>query len=319
MALLLVCHGAWLASGLFLWPQFPLIAIAVLSVAVALHSSLCHEVSHGHPTSNAVFNEALVFLPLGLVYPYRRFKTLHLRHHADDRLTDPFDDPESCYQAFWKHQQLPRAIRFLLKVNNTMVGRFVLGPPMMTVGLLLSDGRLIFEGDRRVRQAWLLHAIGMVPVIVLVSLAFGMPFWLYALTAVWIGHSFISIRTYAEHQWAERPEGRTIIVERSPLSILFLNNNLHLVHHKFPGTAWYRLPELFRSHRSDWLKMNDGYVYPNYFALLKKHAFRGKEPVVHPVLRRTPEPGRAFRPQQHRGKQADLGANVPVPAEPPKK
>lgn len=319
IALLIGCYGSWLFSGLVLWPQFPLISIAVLSVAVALHSSLCHEVAHGHPTSSGLVNEALVFLPLGLVYPFRRFRTLHLRHHADERLTDPFDDPESCYQAAWKHRQLPGFLQLLLKLNNTMAGRFVLGPPMMTVGLLLSDGRLILEGDRRVRRAWLLHVVGIVPVIAIVSLIFGMPFWLYMLTAVWIGHSFISIRTFAEHQWAERPDGRTIIVERSPLGLLFLNNNLHLVHHKHPGVAWYRLPRLFRAHRAEWLKMNDGYVYPNYFALLKRYAFRGKEPVVHPVLRRMPEPGRAFRPQQHRGRQADLGANVPVPAEPPKK
>jgi fatty acid desaturase len=38
-----------------------------------------------------------VFLPIGLVWPFRRFKALHLRHHADERLTDPFDDPESYY------------------------------------------------------------------------------------------------------------------------------------------------------------------------------------------------------------------------------
>ena len=33
---------------------------------------------------------------------------MHLRHHADERLTDPFDDPESYYQALWQHDELPR-------------------------------------------------------------------------------------------------------------------------------------------------------------------------------------------------------------------
>ena len=47
----------------------------------------------------------LVGLPIGLVYPFRRFKALHLRHHADERLTDPFDDPESYYQALWQHRR----------------------------------------------------------------------------------------------------------------------------------------------------------------------------------------------------------------------
>ena len=52
-------------------------------------------------------NEAFVFLPIGLVWPYRRFKSIHLRHHADERLTDPLDDPESYYQALWQHESCP--------------------------------------------------------------------------------------------------------------------------------------------------------------------------------------------------------------------
>ena len=56
-----------------------------------------HEVLHGHPTRSGRVNEALVFLPIGIVWPFRRFKAIHLRHHADERLTDPFDDPYVSY------------------------------------------------------------------------------------------------------------------------------------------------------------------------------------------------------------------------------
>ena len=136
-------------------------------------------------------------------------------------------------------------------------------------------------------------------------IGFGIPLWLYVLVPVWLGQSLISIRTFAEHQWSERPEGRTIIVERSPLSFLFLNNNLHFVHHKNPTVAWYRLPKLFRDRRDEWVAMNHGYVLPNYFALLKAYAFKAKEPVVHPALRRAPETGQGLpaahaRPQRQR-------------------
>jgi hypothetical protein len=63
--------------------------------------------------------------------------------------------------------------------------------------------------------------------------------------------------------------------------------------------------------------MNGGYVFPNYFALVKSFAFKGKEPVVHPTLRRAPEPGRAFRPRVRQRSLGGLGT-APVPAEPPK-
>ena len=64
--------------------------------------------------------------------------------------------------------------------------------------------------------------------------------------------------------------------------------------------------------------MNNGYVVPNYFALLKEYAFKAKEPVVHPALRRVPEPGATFRPRVRARNVGGLGT-APVPAEPPKK
>jgi fatty acid desaturase len=310
------CYGAWAICGVVLWPDYPVAAFILLTLVIALQSSLMHEASHGHPTRNAFVNELLVGLPVGLVYPYRRFKALHLRHHADERLTDPFDDPESYYRSLWKYEELPAWLKGLLKLNNSMVGRFLIGPAIANVGFFLTEAKLIAEGDRAVRRAWLHHAVGLAILAPIVLLAFETPVWAY-LAAAYLGQSFIAIRTFAEHQWSERPDGRTIIVERSPLSFLFLNNNLHLVHHKMPTVAWYRLPQLFRERREEWMRLNDGYVYPNYFALLRAFAFRSKEPVVHPVLRRAPEPGRAFRPRVRARNVSGLGT-APVPAKPPK-
>lgn len=314
--LIAACYAAWLAAGSMLWADWPLAALAVLTLAVALQSSLMHEAAHGHPTRNGNLNELLVGLPIGLVYPYRRFKSLHLRHHADERLTDPFDDPESYYRALWQHETLPAWLKTLLKINNTMVGRFVIGPAIANAGFLATEAKLIVAGDRAVRRAWLHHAVGLAVVLPVAVFVFAVPFWLY-LVPVYLGQSLIAIRTFAEHQWSERPDGRTIIVERSPLALLFLNNNLHLVHHKMPTVAWYRLPALFRERRAEWLAMNDGYAYPSYFALLQDFAFKAKQPVVHPALRRAPEPGRAFRPRVRARNVGGYGT-VPVPAEPPK-
>jgi hypothetical protein len=77
------------------------------------------------------------------------------------------------------------------------------------------------------------------------------------------------------------------------------------------------LPRLFRERREEWISMNNGYVYPNYWSLFRKFALKGKEPVVHPFLRRSPAPGRAFRPRVHARNLNGLGT-APVPAEPPK-
>lgn len=316
--LIAATYAAWAGAGIVLWPSYPFAALVLLGLVLAMQSSLMHEASHGHPTRKAWLNELLVGLPVGLVYPFRRFKTLHLKHHADDSLTDPFDDPESYYRALWQHGELPRAMKALLAVNNTMVGRFVLGPILGSAGFVLADAKLLAQGDRAVRKAWLLHAAGLALVLPVVTLIFDMPLWLYLLVPVWLGQALISVRTFAEHQWSERPDGRTVIVERSPLALLFLNNNLHFVHHKRPTVAWYELPALFRQQRDEWLRMNKGYVFPNYLAMLKAYAFTPKEPVVHPVLHRAPQAGRAFKPRV-RGRSINGLGTVPVPAEPPKK
>ncbi|MCC5970906.1 MAG: fatty acid desaturase [Pararhodobacter sp.] len=291
LALIGGCYGIWVMAGLWLWPVAPAVALAVMAVMAALHSSLVHECLHGHPTRNRLLNEALVALPLSLVHPYRRYRATHLIHHHDARLTDPFEDPESYYKARWKFAAMPGWLRALLRVNNTMLGRIVLGPLLGAVGFLTSELRLLRKGGRGVRGvrlAWALHLAGALPVLAAL-LAFGIPLWLYVLAVAWPALSLISIRTYAEHRWHETPQGRTIIVERSPLAWLFLHNNLHIVHHELPGAPWYALPRLYRERREHWQALNGGYVYRNYWQLFLAHALRAKEPVAHPALKVFPE------------------------------
>jgi fatty acid desaturase len=154
-----------------------------------------------------------------------------------------------------------------------------------------------------VRLAWALHGLSLLPVLVALAL-FGIPIWLYGLAVVWPALALISIRTFAEHRWHETPDGRTIIVERSPLAWLFLNNNLHIVHHRHPTAPWYALPRLYAERRDHWQALNGGYVYRNYWQLFRAHALRAKEPVAHPALRLWPEPPQAPRPPRPTTKAA---------------
>lgn len=286
LALLAACYSLWICAGYAVFPAFPMLSLVMMGIAVALYSSLQHEVLHGHPTRNARFNEALVFLPIGIFYPYRSYKRTHLQHHADERLTDPFDDPESYYRAVADWKKLPSFLKILLAWNNSFTGRLVIGPPLMVIGFTMAEWRKIFLGDRRVMYAWFLHLAGLIPTLLIIAFVFGIPLWLYVSVAAYLGISIIAIRSYCEHQWADRPDGRTIIVENSILAPLFLYNNLHFVHHKMPTAAWYQLPSLYQARRTEWQQMNDGYVYRNYFDVFRAFAFKAKEPVAHPVLRR---------------------------------
>lgn len=282
--LLVFCYVAWFALGLLLYPVAPICAMCLFPVLIVLHSSLQHEVLHGHPTRSRLVNEMLVFFPLGLFFPYRRYKARHLQHHDDERLTDPYDDPESYYTAAGSWAQLSEIMKILLAWNNTFIGRLTIGPALSVAGFAISESRKV-RSDDKIRTAWILHMLGLAGVVATVQLIFGIPIWLYCISA-YIGLSVLKIRSYCEHQWSETPEGRTIIIERTALSLLFLNNNLHLVHHKLPTVPWYRLPAIYSERRGEWHEMNGHYVFRNYSAILRKFAFRAKEPVIHPVLRR---------------------------------
>ncbi len=285
-ALLIGCYLLWGLGTAFHSELGPLLFVILIAPLITLHSSLQHEAAHGHPTRIAALNEALVSLPLGLLFPYRRFKSLHLRHHNDAALTDPYDDPESFYFAIADWQKLPAPIQKLLDLNNTFAGRFLLGPAVMAGGFLASDARLLWARDRQVVSAWLRHLVGAALVLGWAVGVCGVPIWLYA-AAAYLGLSVLNIRTFAEHQAHELEGGRTAIVEASPIfGLLFLNNNLHFVHHENPRVPWYDLPALYRANRAAFLAANESYSFKGYGEMIRRYLFRTKSPVPHPYLRR---------------------------------
>lgn len=281
-AALLICYGLYIALTMSA-PDIPFgVGYAALAVIIAFHSSLQHEAIHGHPTRSPLVNEALVFAPLGLAFPFRRYRETHLAHHNDNRLTDPYDDPESWYldPAVW--ERTSPLMKRVLVVNNSVLGRMLIGPGMSFIRFLTADLRLITRGDRGVLFAWSLHILGAAAVIWWV--------WRCGLSPVgyglacYFGLSLISLRSFLEHRAEERVSGRSVIVEDyGPIALLYLNNNFHAVHHAHPDMPWTEIPAHYRKHKDRFLKMNGGYVYPSYRAVLAAHAFRPKEPAAHPL------------------------------------
>jgi fatty acid desaturase len=258
------------------------LAIPLVAVAAALHGSLTHEIVHGHPTRWQWLNAALVFPVLPLTVPYLRFRDTHLAHHRDSRLTDPYEDPESNYldPAVWRGLGALR--QRLHRVNNTLAGRMLIGPLLGQLRFMGDDLRLIRAGDRRVLGGWALHVPAVALVLWLVSLS-PMPLWAY-LVAAYAANALLRIRTFLEHRSHEKARGRTVIIEdRGPLAFLFLNNNLHVVHHMHPRVPWYGLPATFRANRDRYLAHNEGYRFGSYGEIFRRYWRRAKDPVPHPL------------------------------------
>jgi fatty acid desaturase len=276
-------YALWGLATTALWDLSPTFAILAAALAIGQFSSLTHEVLHGHPFRSQIASEALVFPALALIVPYLRFKDTHLQHHFDPTLTDPYDDPESNYfdPAVWV--RLPRALQILFRFNNTLIGRMLVGPLIGTWVMLADDLRRMRSGERRVWLAWALHLPGVALVALWLAWA-AMPVWAY-LIAAYLGWSLLKIRTYLEHRAHEAARARTVIIEsRGPLSLLFLNNNFHVVHHMHPSVPWYKLPALYFGNREHYLRRNDSYLYRNYLEIFRQYLFRAKDPVPHPIF-----------------------------------
>jgi fatty acid desaturase len=282
LVLILACYGVWVCALVWV-PQVSLgLAVIVATLAIAMQSSLQHEVLHGHPFADRKLGEPLVFASLNLAIPYIRFRDLHLAHHMDATLTDPYDDPESNYWDPANWGRASRWQRWLFKMNNTLLGRMALGPALGQATFMADDLRRIRAGQAGIAMAWVLHAVTVAAILAFVALS-PMPVWAY-LVACYLGLALLKIRTFLEHQAHLRARGRTVIVEdRGPLAFLFLNNNLHVVHHMHPRLPWYRLPALYFNNRDKYLARNDGYRYSSYAEVFRRYLLRSKDPVPHPL------------------------------------
>jgi fatty acid desaturase len=287
--LLVIVYSVWGLTTYFHRELGPVLTIIVGTVTITLYASLVHEALHGHPTSDATVNEMLVLPALSLVFPYRRFKDLHIAHHNDEILTDPYDDPETYYvtEADWQSYSTLRCQ--VLLFMNTLFGRFLLGPAHSVIFLLKRDLPLLIKGVNGIRKAYLLHVVGIAITFYWVLAVCEMSVWYYLLLA-YLGSSLLMLRTFAEHQFHASGGGRTVIIEGHWfLALLFLNNNLHIVHHRNPDLAWYDLPALYQAQRAHYHQENEGYIFSGYWPIVQQYLFHAKEPVMHPMKRRLAE------------------------------
>jgi fatty acid desaturase len=271
-----LCALVWFHAVLPWW-----FLLCVGAYAAALHTSLQHEVLHGHPTRLRIVNEALVFLSPTMWLPYQCYKDTHLTHHNNAHLTDPAIDPESYYLLPDAWAQVAGPKRILFQTNNTLGGRMLIGPAVGIIRYWSTEIADIILGNVHKMKCWTVFAMSCACVIGFV-LWCGMPLWQYVLLIAYPGISLALVRSFCEHQAAENIDHRTIIVECSWFwSLLFLNNNLHVPHHEVPSLAWYKLPGYYRARRDVLIERNNGYLM-SYAEIFRRYFFKAKEPVAYP-------------------------------------
>jgi fatty acid desaturase len=276
-------YGLWLLLTWFHeaipWPVLALLG----GWAIAWHGSLQHEATHGLVARDRRLNDALAAPPLSLWLPYPLYRQSHLAHHDTRILTLPWRDPESYYVDATTWARLPGAVRRVLLLHNTLLGRLTLGPLLVVGQFLWAEAKALRAGDPLSRQAWLWHLPAVALVLAWVVGVCGMPAWQYALCFALPGTSLTLLRSFAEHKALRTPEERTAIIEAGPLlSLLFLNNNLHWAHHSRPTLPWHALPGYYRRHRARLLTENGGLLYRGYTEVAGRFLLRPVDAPRHP-------------------------------------
>jgi fatty acid desaturase len=219
------------------------VVVAGFAVLAAWYNSFQHEVIHGHPTPWRRINVAMASLPVGLVIPYSWYRSCHLAHHRDEHLTHPTLDPESFYVSAAAWESYGRVHRAAVAVLNTFPGRLLLGPPVLTARTIVAAGSALRATPRATAIRIGRHLAGIAAILAVV-VASGLDVWVYVLGATWLGWSISLVRSFAEHRFVDGGTQSAVVRAGPVMSLLFLNNNLHLSHHARPGVPWYQLPAL---------------------------------------------------------------------------
>ncbi len=261
----------------------PWLAIPMLAVLGAWHLSMQHELLHGHPFRNQFINDAIGIIPVTLWIPYLAFKKDHHEHHKSD-LTNPELDNESYYVSQQQWDNAGPIRRAAWTANRTILFRMFVWTIVSTISyvtLVLKRAARNEQGDR---LAVVLHVIGVVAVVYLVSLS-SMPLWQFALGTVYGGRILNAIRPFPEHKYQNGVETKTAMIMAGPfMSLLMLNNNLHIAHHDDPKIPWYRVNELSKRVNAVERAREAGVLYEGGYAeVFRKFSFT---PVDSPVRER---------------------------------
>jgi fatty acid desaturase len=270
----LVAAALYSAWALVIWYHEALTWWFVAPVGtylVAWHFSLQHAAIHYFRSPPKWLSWAVVMPPLGLWLPFPLYFAAHSKHHQNTHLTVPGVDTESFYVRQDDWTGLSSLRRALLTANLTLAGRVLVGPLLRLEKLVIRE---FTRGDLANLPHWIVH-VALVAALFWYITAAGMAWWQYVLFIAWPAFGLGWVRSFAEHRYGARPGERTAITESNLFwSLLFLNNNLHAVHHVFPKMPWWQIPAYWRSHREQILAHNGRLYFKGYGEIAAQWLFK---------------------------------------------
>jgi len=281
VAVIVAVYGGTIATVAYHEVLTAWLAVPLLAWFGAWHLSMQHELLHGHPFRRAWMNDLVGIPPVTLWIPFLLFKVDHLEHHRTD-LTVPGIDNESYYVSRDQWERMGRIGRAAHWANRTIMFRMFVWVVPSTFQYHAHKVKALMRGERGVAFAYATHLVGIVAVVWLVVGVAGMPLWQFALGTMYGGRVLNAIRPFPEHKFQDGTELRTAMIMAGPvMSLLMLNNNLHVAHHDEPWVPWYDYQDLVQRVRAVERAERAGLLYRGGYAeVFRRFSFR---PMDHPV------------------------------------
>jgi fatty acid desaturase len=280
-----VLYSAWF---LLVWYHASLPWYAIMPVGAYLtawHFSLQHEAIHSFRGVPKWLRFAVVFPPLGLWFPFPLYRKSHRTHHRDEDLAVPGVDTESYYVRKEDWDRMGAVWHAILMFNQTLLGRLAIGPLLRLRLLVIREIRRVRSGDRSHLPHWAIHVVAVALLFWFISGVCKFPWWQYVLLVAYPGMSLGLLRAFYEHRAAAAAAERTASVESNfVFGMLFLYNNLHVVHHRNPAMPWYEIPRYYRQNKDALLQANGQFVFSGYGVLARKFLLVPVFKPVHPTL-----------------------------------
>ena len=141
----------------------------------------------------------------------------------------------------------------------------------------------MLAGDTANLGIWARHLLAVASMLLLLAEIFDMSGLQYLAEFVYPGLVLGMMRSFTEHRWGDRSSERTAVVESNwVFGLLFLWNNLHVVHHVFPTLPWWKILRVWRQHRQRIRDYNGGFVFRGYGEIARRWLVTPNFIPVHP-------------------------------------
>lgn len=236
--LLLALATAALVQERWAWLWLPAVLVqgfTIFNFTVLLHEVVHHVVFARRRPSAERALALLYAIPSGI--SASQFERWHLDHHAN--LGSPVDDPKRF------HLSPKRNARWLKLLYMTPALFFIyFRAAARETATYPAELRARIRGERLAATGFHLSIL-----LGLAAWDWGVALRVHAVPVFLVFPVAFTLNRIGQHYWVDpsRPERWSTLVRSSPFwNVAFLNSNLHLEHHYFPGVPLYNLPELHR-------------------------------------------------------------------------